>query len=44
MDVRRIGNDGRQRKRSLLESLGAGNARAANPDIGSVPKVFPGHA
>ena len=33
----------KKRKRNLLERLGAGNTRAANPDIGTVPKMFPWH-
>ena len=43
-DTQRIGNDSGQRKRDLLEGIGARGTQSANPDIGTMPKMFPGHS
>jgi hypothetical protein len=43
-DVRRVGDDGGERKRGLLESLFAVGTDAADADVGAVRKMLPGHA
>src|SRR5262249_39974433 len=42
-DARRIGDDGSQRQRGLLEGFLARGADAADPDVGLVREMLPAH-